>query len=198
VIAGIAAARLGRDDEARTAFLSARALGSPFAEGNLSALKGRHEMEAQAEESDRKPFHPGPVGGTNITELRVGEVLADPDATVLARWDADDEQPELQIFRTKRGSALTTLILRGDAANRSAAIFLSTDPAATGAGDELAVGSPVSRVEARYGKPSSVYLSRQGRYHVYEGRYHGNLLGLIIRLDRGGLVRNWAAFRIEE
>ena len=198
VIAGIAAARLGRDDEARTAFLSARALGSPFAEGNLSALKGRHEMEAQAEESDRKPFHPGPVGGTNITELRVGEVLADPDATVLARWDADDEQPELQIFRTKRGSALTTLILRGDAANRSAAIFLSTDPAATGVGDELAVGSPVSRVEARYGKPSSVYLSRQGRYHVYEGRYHGNLLGLIIRLDRGGLVRNWAAFRIEE
>ena len=198
VIAGIAAARLGRDDEARTAFLSARALGSPLGEGNLSALKGRHETEAQPDESDRKPFQPGRVGGVNITELRVGDVLADPGVTVLARWDADDEQPELQIFRTKRGSAQTTLILRGDAAKRSAAIFLSEDPSATDTGRELAVGLPVSRVEARYGKPSSVYLSRQGRYYVYEGRYHGNLLGLIIRLDREGLVRNWAAFRIEE
>jgi tetratricopeptide (TPR) repeat protein len=198
VIAGIAAARLGRDDEAHRAFLSARALGSPLAEGNLSALKGRHEVEAQPEESDRKPFQPGRVGGVNMTELRLGDVLADPGVTVLARWDADDEQPELQIFRTKRGSALTTLILRGDAAKRSAAIFLSDDPAATDAGRELAVGLPASRVEARYGKPSSVYLSRQGRYYVYEGRYHGNLLGLIIRLDRGSSVRNWAAFRIEE
>jgi hypothetical protein len=193
-----AAARLGRDDEARKAFLSARTLGSPLAEGNLSALKGRHELEAQPEASDRKPFQPGRVGGVDITELRLGDVLADPDATALARWDADDEQPVLQIFRTKRGSALTTLILRGDAAKRSAAIFLSHDLAATDAGREVEVGLPVSRVEARYGKPSSVYLSRQGRYYVYEGRYHGNLLGLIIRLDRGGLVRNWAAFRIEE
>ena len=198
VIAGIAAARLGRDEEARKAFLSARALGSPLAEGNLSALKGRHEMEPQPEESDRKPFQPGRIGGVNIAELRVGDVLADPSVTVLARWDADDEQPELQIFRTKRGSALTTLILLGDAAKRSAAIFLSDDPSATDAGRELAVGLPVSRVEARYGKPASVYLSRQGRYYVYEGRYHGNLLGLIIRLDRGSLVWNWAAFRIEE
>ena len=126
------------------------------------------------------------------------DVLADPGVTVLARWEADDEQAELQIFRTKLGSALTTLILRGDAAKRSAAMFLNDDPAANDAGRELAVGLPVSRVEARYGKPLSVYLSRQGRYYVYEGRYHGNLLGLIIRLDRGSLVRNWAAFRIEE
>ena len=198
VIAGIAAARLGREEEARAAFLSARSLGSPLAEGNLLALKGRHEMEAQPEKSDRKPFQPGRVGGVNITELRVGDVLADPGVTVLARWDADDEQPELQIFRTKRGSALTTLILRGDATKRSAAIFLSDDLSATDAGRELAVGLPVSRVEARYGKPSSVYLSRQGRHYVYEGRYHGNLLGLMIRLDRGSLVRNWAAYRIEE
>ena len=198
VIAGIAAARLGRDDEAHRAFLSARALGSPLAEGNLLALKRRHKMEAQPEASDRKPFQPGRVGGVNITELRLGDVLADPGVTVLARWDADDEQPELQIFRTKRGAALMTLILRGEAAKRSAALFLSDEPSATDAGHELAVGLPVSRVEARYGKPSSVYLSRQGRYYVYEGRYHGNLLGLIIRLDRGSLVWNWAAFRIEE
>ncbi|HKE61186.1 MAG TPA: hypothetical protein VKB33_01870, partial [Nitrospira sp.] len=198
VIAGIAAAHLGRDDDARRAFLSARELGNPLAEGNLSTLEGRHEPETQPKESDRKPFQPGRVGGVNITELRLGDLLADPGVTLLARWDADDEQPELQIFRTKRGSALTTLILRGDAAKRSAAMFLNDDPAANDAGRELAVGLPVSRVEARYGKPLSVYLSRQGRYYVYEGRYHGNLLGLIIRLDRGSLVRNWAAFRIEE
>ena len=198
VIAGIAAARLGRDDEARRAFLSARALGSPLAEGNLSALKGGDEMEAQPEGSDRKPLQPGRVGGVNITELRVGEVLADPDTALLARWESDDGQPDLQIFKTKRGSALTTLILRGDATKRSVALFLSEDPTATGPGRELAVGLPVSHVEARYGKPSSVYLSRQGRYYVYEGRYHGNRLGLIIRFDRGNVVRNWAAFRIEE
>ncbi|HEX6948897.1 MAG TPA: tetratricopeptide repeat protein [Nitrospira sp.] len=198
VIAGIAAAHLGRDDEARRAFLSAGALGSPLAEGNLSVLKGRDEMEAQPEGSDQKPFHPARIGGVDITELRVGNVLADPGVTALARWQADDEHPELQIFRTKQGSTLMTIILRGDAAKRSAGIFLSDDQAVTNAGHELAVGLPVSRVEARYGKPSSVYLSRQGRSYVYEGRYHGHVLGLIIRLDRGSSVRNWAAFRIEE
>lgn len=198
VIAGIAAARLGRDDEARKAFLSARALGNPLAEGNLSALKGREELETRAEESDRRPFQPRRVGGVSITELRVGDVLADPEVTVLAQWDADDEQPELQIFRARRGLALTTLILRGDAARRSAAIFLSDDPAATDTGRELAAGSPVSRVEAQYGKPSSVNFSRQGRSYVYEGRYHGNPVGMIIRLDRASMVRSWAVFRIEE
>ena len=198
VIAGIAAAHLGRNDEARRAFLSAGALGSPLAEGNLSALKGREEMEAQPEGSDRKPFQPARIGGVDITELRVGNVLADPGVTALARWQADDEHPELQIFRTKQGSALMTIILRGDAAKRSAAIFLSADQAVTSAGRELAVGLPVSRVEAQYGKPSSVYLSRQGRSYLYEGRYHGNRLGLIIRLDRGSVIWNWAAFRIEE
>jgi hypothetical protein len=198
IIAGIAAARLGRDDDARTAFLSARAQGSSLAEANLSALMGSHEMEVEPEESNRQPFQPGRIGGIDITDLRVGDVLADPGVILLARWDADDGLPELQIFSTKRGSAKTTLILRGDAAKRSAAIFLTDDPSANGAGRELAVGLPVSRVEARYGKPSSVYLSRQGRYYVYEGRYHGNLLGLIIRLDRKSAVRNWAAFRIEE
>jgi hypothetical protein len=62
----------------------------------------------------------------------------------------------------------------------------------------LTRGLPVANVEAEFGSPSSVVLARQGRYYLYEGRYHNSQLGLIIRLDSNRLVRNWASYRIEE
>ena len=197
VIAGIAAARLGRTEQARKAFITARELGSQFAESDLSALAGRHEDEAAGDRTGQRPLLPERIGGLNIAEIRLADLLTDPDAKVLARWDAEDDLPELQILKTMRGSAQALLILRGSAAKRSAAIVLS-DSMMAGSNAALSRGLPVASVEAQFGSPSSVVLTSQGRYYVYQGRYHHSQLGLVIRLDADRLVRNWTSYRIDE
>jgi tetratricopeptide (TPR) repeat protein len=198
VIAGIAAAGLGRAEEARKAFTSARQLGSPFAERNLLALAGQREGEASADDSRQRPLRPEQIGGISIAEIRLVDLLTDPDANVLGRWEADDDMPELQIVKTMRGSTQSLVILRGSASKRSAAVVLSSDPKMDGSKGTLARGLPAAGVEAQLGSPSSVVLTRQGRYYLYEGRYRNSQLGLIIRLDTERLVRNWAAYKIEE
>jgi hypothetical protein len=198
VSAGIAAARLGRAEEARRALTTARQLGSPFAESNLSAAAGRHESDALADPAGRRPLRPERIAGVNIADIRFADLLTDPDANVLARWEADDDMDELQVVRTMRGMAEALLILRGPAAKRSTVVVLTSNPKMAGSKGELTRGLPVAGVEAQFGSPSSVFLSRQGRYYLYEGRYRDSRLGLIIRLDADRLVRNWAAYRIEE
>ena len=197
VIAGIAAARLGRTEEARKAFTSARELGSPFAERNSSAVARQLESEVSADHTGQKPLRPEQIGGINIAEIRVADLLTAPDAKVLARWEAEDDLPELQIVRTIRGATQALVLLRGSAAKRSAAIMVS-DPKTAGSKAALSRGLPVAGVEAQFGSPSSVILTSQGRYYLYEGRYHGSVLGLIIRLDADRLVRNWTSYRIDE
>jgi len=197
VIAGIAAARLGRTEEAQKALTSARQFGSPFAERNLSVMAGRLESEAPTDQTGQRPLRPERIGGINIAEIRLADLLTDPDASVLVRWEADADMPELQIVKTMRGTAQALVVLRGPAAKRSAAIVLS-DPKTTGSKGTLTRGLPVAGVEAQFGSPSSVVLTRQGRYYLYEGRYHNSLIGLIVRLDADQLVRNWSSYRIEE
>jgi tetratricopeptide (TPR) repeat protein len=198
VIAGIAAAGLGRTEEARKAFTSARQLGSPFAERNLQALAGRRESEASVDRSRQRPLRPEQIGGISIAEIRLADLLTDPDANLLGRWEADDDMPELQIVKTMRGSTQSLVILRGSAGKRSALVVLSSDPKMAGSKGPLARGLPAAGVESYFGAPSSVILTRQGRYYLYEGRYDHSQLGLIIRLDADRLVRNWAAYRVEE
>jgi tetratricopeptide (TPR) repeat protein len=197
VIAGIAAARLGRTEEARKAFTSARDLGSPFAERNLSAVARQLESEVSADRAGQKPLRPEQIGGTDIAEIRLADLLTTPDALVLARWEAEDDIPELQIVKTMRGATQVLVLLRGAAAKRTAAIMVS-DPKTLGSKAALSHGLPVVGVEAQFGSPSSVILTSQGRYYVYEGRYHGSVIGLIIRLDADRLVRKWSSYRIEE
>jgi tetratricopeptide (TPR) repeat protein len=197
VIAGIAAARLGRMEEARKAFITARELGSQFAESNLTAMAGRQEGEAAADRTGQRPLLPQRIGGISIAEIRLADLLTDPDAKVLARWDAEEDLPELQIVKTMRGAAQALVILRGSAHKRSAAIVLS-DSTMGGSKAVLSRGLPVAGVEAQFGSPSSVVLTSQGRYYVYQGRYHSSQLGLVIRLDADRLVRNWTSYRIDE
>jgi tetratricopeptide (TPR) repeat protein len=198
VIAGIAAAHLGETDEARKALISARKLGSPFAERNLSAVAGRFQAIAPADHTGQRPLHLPRIHGINIAEIRLADLLTDPGANVLVRWEADDDVSELKIIKTMRGTAQVLLILRGQAAKRSSAIVLSGDPKVAGSEGGLTRGLPVAGVEAQFGSPSTVVLTRQGRYYVYEGRYDDRLLGLMIRLDADRLVRTWASYRIEE
>jgi hypothetical protein len=196
VIAGIAAARLGRTEEARKTLDLARQLGSPFAERNLSALADRHEGEVPADHAGQTPLRPERIGGLNIAEIRLSDLLSDPEANVLARWEADEDMPGLQIVKVLRGSAQALVILRGAAAKRSAAVVLS-DSMMAGSKAALARGLPVKGVEAQFGSPSSVALTRQGRYYLYEGHYKHSLVGLMIRLD-ADRVLNWASYRIDE
>lgn len=198
VIAGIAAARLGRTEEAQKALTLARQFGSPFAERNLSAVAGRVESEAPADHTAQRPLRPEQIGGINISEIRLADLLTDPDATVLVRWEGDEDMSELHIVKTTRGTTQALVVLRGSAAKRSAAIVLSGDAKTAGSEGALEPGLPVAGVDAQFGSPSSVVLTRQGRYYLYEGRYHNSLIGLIVRLDADQLVRNWSSYRIEE
>lgn len=198
VIAGIAAARLGRREEARQALSSARQLGSLFAERNLSAMDGRLEDKTPAEQSDHRPLRRERMGGIDMTEIRFADLLSDPHAGVLGRWEADEDVPELQIVKTVRGSARALVILRGSAAKRSAAVVLTGDAKMDGSKTGLTYGLPVAGVQAQLGAPSSVVLTRQGAYYLYERRSHNSQFGLIVRLDADRLVRNWASYRIEE
>jgi tetratricopeptide (TPR) repeat protein len=198
VIAGIAAARLGRIDEAREALNAARQLGSPFAEKNLSVMAGSIMSTGQADRTEQKPLRPERIDGINVGDIRLADVLSDPDAEMLLRWEADEDMPELQIVKTMRASAQALVILRGSADKRSAALVLSSDPKTTGATGGLVRGLPVAGVEAQFGSPSAVVLTSQGRYYVYQGRYRNSQLGLIVRLNADRLVRNWASYRIDE
>jgi len=198
VIAGIAAARLGRTEEAQKALTSARRLGSPFAERNLLALGGRREGGASADDSRQRPLRPEQIGGISIAEIRLADLLTDPNAAVLGRWEVDDDMPELQIVKTMRGSTQSLVILRGSAATRSAIVVFTSDAKMAGSKSALVRGLPVADVEVQFGSPSSIVLTRQGRYYLYEGRYRNSQLGLIIRLDTERLVRNWAAYKIEQ
>jgi len=202
LVEGIAAAHLGRIDEARKAFLAARTLGSPFAEGNLAVLSGHGIREggpAHADEIARNLLQPEQVGGLNIADVRIGDLLAGQDSKVLGRWDADEEQTELQIFRAKKGPVQVTAVLRGPASKRSRVIWLSADPGSQGKSLRgISVGQSVAQLEERYGAPGSVIMSRQGMYHLYENRYRGSLYGFMVRIDGLQLIRDWVVYRIEE
>ena len=161
-------------------------------------MDGRLEEKTPAVQSNQRPLRRERIGGMDITEVRFADLLADPHASVLGRWEADEDVPELQIVNTVRGAARALVILRGSAAKRSAAIVLTGDIKKDGSQTGLTHGLPVAGVEAQLGPPSSVVLTRQGAFYLYDRRSHNNQLGLLVRFDADRLIRNWASYRIEE
>lgn len=201
LIAGIAAAHLGNREEARHAFLAARAIGSLHAEENLAALSTPEGGSAHVSppEKVRKRLQPEMVGGVNVADVRLADLLADSSSKVLGRWEADDEQPELRIVAAMKGTAQATLVLRGQAPKRSALIFLTAPPDALGrTGRGLMVGQSDQQVEERYGSPVAVVPTQQGTFQVYEDRYREMLVGLLVHIDGKQRVRDWIVYRIEE
>lgn len=203
VVAGIAAARLGRREEARASWVQAKAMGSRLAEENLAAdsvSSERNRPVARELSGNRQPLQPERVGGVTLSDLRLGDLMAMKDHRTLGRWGADEDQPELQILHATMGAAGLTAFVRGAApSKRSIAIFLSAEMNLQGTSLRgLAEGDPLEKVERLYGAPSSIVMMRQGIYQVFENRYRDAVVGLILCIDGERRVKNWVAYRLEE
>lgn len=203
VIAGIAAAHRGRLEEARKAFTEARTLGNALAEDNLAALTepdaGRGAGSATAAV---KPIQPETVGGVNVAEVNVAEVLAERGSKTVGRWEADEERPDVRIVTRTQGAVRTTVVMQrsgGPAEKRTTVVLLSAERDALGTTVRgVTAGMPVPQLEAKYGPPAAVLTARKGLYYRYENRYRGSRVGLLVRIDADRLVREWVAYRIEE
>ncbi|HMU55404.1 MAG TPA: hypothetical protein PKA61_10370, partial [Nitrospira sp.] len=203
VIAGIAAAHRGRLDEARKAFTEARTLGNALAEDNLAALNepdaGRGAGSATG---TVKPIQPETVGGVNVAEVNVAEVLAERGSKTVGRWEADEERPDVRIVTRTQGAVRTTVVMQrsgGPAEKRTTVVLLSAERDALGTTVRgVTAGMPVPQLEAKYGPPAAVLTARKGLYYRYENRYRGSQVGLLVRIDADRLVREWVAYRIEE
>jgi len=203
VIAGIAAAHTGRPEEARKAFMEARALGSVSAEENLTVLAGRDVVrDAGSAAHAARPIQPETVGGVNVAGINAAEVLAERGSKTIGRWEADEERPDVRIVTRKQGAIRTTVVMQksgGSAGKRAAVIFLSAERHALGkTGRGVTAGMPVPQLEAAYGPPVAVITARNGLYYRYENPYRGSQVGLLVRIDADRSVREWVAYRIEE
>jgi len=182
VVRGIALARIGELQRAKSELLAARQVVPELADINLAALEGRAAPIQAAAPNDTAGkletvagFSAGETFSRSANQASFSLSPAEKGEPTLAihSWQGSDCECTVIDFEGHRiGTAATGRTYQGISARG------------------LRVGSPLASVGQMYGSADRIVPSRQGAWYVY------NTDGIVFEVDAGGKVCGWFLFAL--